>query len=174
MINNLNDFKYIMLLVNRESIAIFPISKSERSVVLADGSKEEAFLPVFQPIEIKFPFNREELARKIEYGMNQWNKHKCYDVDSPQTLEEKYYNIKGYKKAVKGIRNITLGWDDIQGKYVSLSLPVKSGNGYIGIDDTELAVDATWEDYAKVVLTYVNADLTEFSAYKTYKTKLNL
>lgn len=175
MISEFKDFKYIMMLSDMDkNIVIFPISKSEKPVVLADGSEEEAYLPAFYPIELKKPFGVEELSKHIQLGIEQWNVHQCYDIDSSQALEEKYYGKNGCKNATKGIRHITLGWDDIQGKYVSLSLPLKNGSGYIGIDETILPDDATWEDFSKVVMYYVNSDNADFSEFKTFRNKLNI
>lgn len=174
---NLVEFRSINILVNQsKDIVIFPYAKSEKSVELADGTiTDELYIPAYYPIELKYPYTRNELAEKIKCGIEHWDKHPCYDDEKEkQTYEEKYYGIKGFKNAVKGILYFSLGWDDIQGKYVSLSLPCKRGYAYLAITETELPDNATWIDFADAVIEFINMDLNELSSFKTFKNKLNL
>ena len=174
---DLKDFRSVEILVNSEKdIVIFPISKTDHPIELADGSIEEfGYMTAYYPIELKNPYTIDALAQKIEFGIEQWDKHKCYEnFSGKNTFEEKYYGIKGFKNAVKGNLYITLGWDDIQGKYVSLSVPLKRGYAYIVLDDKRLPDDADWIDFANVVMEYINMDIKELSSFKTYKSKLNL
>ncbi len=174
---NFEDFRRIDMLVDCEkNIVIFPASKSKLPITLADGTiTEDLYLTAYYPIELKYPYTQEELAEKIEYGIKQWNVHECYDDSvEKRTFEEKYYGVKGFKNAVKGKLYISLGWDDIQGKYVSLSMPWKSGYAYMGLDHVKLPDDADWMDFADAVIKYINMDLTTLKSYKTYKRDLNI
>ena len=174
---NLKDSRYITMLVDtQKNIVIFPIGKSDFPVKMPDGSMLDfSYFPCNNPIELKFPYTVAELADKIKQGIEEWGKHKCYpDWNGKNTLEEKYYGIKGFKKAVKGNLSIDLGWDDISGKYVSLMMPTKRGYAYLGLDSTKLAKKADWIDYANAVMNYINMDVTTLDSYKVYREKLNV
>ena len=175
MIVNMDDYRRITILVNQNrDIVIFPKSESKIPELDEDGTilgylcKDAYF-----PIDLKCPYSESELASKIQYGIEEFGKHECYEVEKP-TLEEKYYGIKGFKNAIKGHRLITLGWDNIDGKYVSLQIPLKRGHAYNGINKSYLPENADWNDYAKSVINYIESDLESFSAYKQFKSKLNL
>lgn len=172
------DFRSIRILVDQQkNIVIFPISKSDFPIVLADGSIEEfGYLPAYYPIEVMYPYSTKELAEKIKYGIEQWDKHPCYQEESNNmlTFEEKYYGIKGFRKATKGKLYIILGWDDIEGKTIALCVPAKSGYAYLGLDEIRLSEDADWLAFADGVIKYVNMDITQLDSFKTYKSKLNL
>lgn len=175
MIVNMDDYRRITILVNQNrDIVIFPNSESkipkldENGTILGYPCKVAYF-----PIELKYPYSENELAQKIEYAIGEFGKHECYEIEKP-TFEEKYYGIKGFKNAVKGLCYIDLGWDNIFGKYVSLLIPLKRGYAYIGINKSYLPENADWNDYAKCVINYIESDLEVFPAYKQYKSKLNL
>ncbi len=177
MINDLKEFKNIDLLIDPEkNVVIFPRSKSKFPFVSVDGSvKVSAYLTAYYPIELKYPYSTEQLAEKIKYGIEQWNHHECYkDIFKTGTFEEKYYNKKGFKNAVKGVSYISLGWDDYQGKYVSFFLPLKRRYTYILLDNVKLPDDAGWTDFAEAVIRYINMDVTKLDSFKTYKSRLNL
>ncbi len=170
---NFKDFRYIKILADQtKDIVIFPIGIVE----LIDGSDAEfEYNVAYYPIELKYPYTATELAVKIQYGIEQWGMHKCYDdFSGKNTFEEKYYGIKGFKNAVKGNLYFRLGWDDIQGKYVSLLMPLKRGYAYIGLDKTQLSDEADWLDFANAIIEYINMDITKLKTFKTYKSKLNL
>lgn len=174
---NLMDGRYINILVNQgKDIVIFPRSKSQKPVELADGTLAEGvYLTAYYPIELKYPYDRNELAEKIEFGIEQWDKHPCYDDDKEKrTFEEKYYGVNGFKKAVKGTLYFDLGWDEIQGKYVALSLPCKRGYAYLVIKREKLSSDATWVDFADTVINFINMDLNEIDSFKRFKKSLNI
>lgn len=168
---NFENFKWIEILTDEaNNIVIFPVSKS-----IQKNDDEYIYRVAYHPIELKDPFDAEELAKKIEIGFNEWNKYECYEhFSGKNTFEEKYYNTKGFKEAIKGKKHLRLGWDDIQGKYVSLSLPCKRGYAYLGIKDVKLPSEASWIDYAKVVIELISMDLTQIRSYKIYKSKLNI
>lgn len=172
---NFDDYRRITIVVNsNKDIVIFPKSESkipetdDNGTILGYACKNTFF-----PIELKFPYSEIDLAHKIQYGIEEFGKHECYELLKP-TLEEKYYGVKGFKNAVKGCRLIDLGWDNIFGKYVSLQIPMKSVYAYIGIDNIKLQDDADWTDYAKSVINYIDSDLSTFSSFKRYKSKLNI
>lgn len=174
---NLEEFRSIIMLVDQEkNVVIFPVSATKYIREQEDGSMQCDYYPAFYPIELQFPYTVENLAERIKYGIEQWNQHPCYEekLNNNRTFEEKYYGIKGFKNAVKGKLYISLGWDDIQGKYVSFSMPLKRGYAYIGIDDTSLSENADWVDFANAVMKYINADITKFRSFKTFKSKLNI
>lgn len=62
---NLADFRTIVLLVDEQkNIVIFPISKSDFPIELADGSFEEfGYLPAYYPIELKYPYDTKDLEK---------------------------------------------------------------------------------------------------------------
>lgn len=175
---NLEEFRWINIYVNEgKDIVIFPLSETNAPQELADGTilTEPWFCTAYYPIEIKYPYTKEELAEKIRYGIEQWDKHEPYnDFSGKNTFEEKYYGVKGFKKAIKGKRYIRLGWDDIQGKYVSLQAPGKSGYWYLGVDKVILDENADWIDYAKVVIKFIETNLYDISYVRNMKSKLNL
>lgn len=177
MIVNFEDFRRINILVDQEkNIVIFPISKTSYPIVLLDGSVEECgYVTAYYPIELTFPYHVEELAEKIKYGIEQWNCHACFDdAGGKKTFEEKYYGIRGFKNAMKGKLNISLGWDDVLGKYVTLYVPVKRGYAYLEIHETRLPDDADWMDFAHAVMQYINMDLTQIRSFKTHRGQLNI
>ena len=175
---DLKEFRWIGIYVNEEKdIVIFPQSETSEPQELADGTilNEPWFCTAYYPIELKYPYIAEEVAEKIKYGIEQWNKHEPYnDFSGKNTFEEKYYGIKGFKKAIKGKRYIRLGWDDIQGKYVSLQVPGKSGYWYLGVDEVVLDENANWIDYAEVVIKFIETDLYDIPYVRSMKRKLNL
>ena len=175
---DLKEFRWIGIYANEEKdIVIFPQSETDEPLELSDGTilNEPWFCTAYYPIEIKYPYTKEELAEKIKCGIEQWNKHKPYnDFSGKNTFEEKYYGIKGFKKAIKGKRYIRLGWDDIQGKYVSLNVPGKSGYWYLGVGEVILDENADWIDYAEVVIKFVETNLCDIPYVRSMKSKLNL
>ena len=158
---NYNDERCIDIIVDEnKNIVIFPSSESKIPFTKADGSVQYGvYLVAYHPIELFFPYTNEELAEKIKYGIEQWGIHECYtDKYKTGTFEEKYYSVKGFKKAIRGKRYFDLGWNYIQKKYVSFSLPWKSSYSYIGIDTKQLSDNADWLDYANTVIEYINCD----------------
>ncbi len=174
---NFEDFRSITILVDTEkNIVIFPISWSDVPHELPDGSIDDGgYFEAYYPIELKYPYTKEALAEKIQYGIELWNVHPCYlrEKHGNVTFEAKYKGIKSFRKAVKGFLYMSLGWNDISGKYVSLFVPWKSAYAYIGIDDTKLEDDADWLDFAEVVMKYVNMDVTTLNSFKISKRSIN-
>ena len=174
---NLNDNRYIEILVDeQQNIVIFPISKSEVTEKNSDGTVGEyEYHCAYFPIELKWQYTKEQLAEKIEFGLGEWNKHKCYErFDGKNTLEEKYFGIKGFQNAVRGKKQLYLGWNNIEGKFVSLSLPVKRGYAYYGIKNILLNEKADWIDYAETVLKLLDLDLSKECAFRSFKKQLNI
>lgn len=168
-----------------KDIVIFPYSEIDKPYTLHDGTiVEKSYLPAYFPIELKYPYTIEELSEKLKYAFDQCEIHPCHT--GKQSIQEKYYGIKGKKNAAKGkyCINITLYdnkilYDDKKkynyiGKRVVLMLPWKSCNSYMGIAYTEFPSAPTWEDLANTAIYYINADLKEFEAYRVYKRDLNM
>ena len=136
MMTEIEDFRTIYMLVDEDNnIAIFPYSKSDIPIErISEKDGDFKYFPAYYPIEIKAPYTVEELAIAIEKDMNEWNKHPYYYYiqHKNKTLEELYYNIKNFNKAMKGKSLIYLGWNSMWGKYVSINLPDKRGYGYTG------------------------------------------
>lgn len=167
----------IELLVDvNKNIVIFPYNYSDFPVELADGTLVDSeCLPCDYPIELKYPYTVSELADKIKEGFEECGKHECYPhLDGKKTLEEKYYGIKGFKNAVKGVLHMDLGCTEILGNFVWLSMPVKRGYAYLGLHTTDLPSNAGWGDFANAVVDYINMDLSKLSSFKTFKKQLNL
>ena len=136
----------------------------------------ELYSPAMHPIELKRPYSVCDLAEKIREGIECWDMYECYSTEYGEDVvfEEKYFGVKGLSRAVKGNRYFRVGWNTKEGKYVSFLLPEKRKLCYTGIDKTILADDANWNDFANVVMSYINSDFTLFSTYKTFKRYLNL
>ena len=165
-----DDFKSVEILVDKNNnLAIFPKGK----VLNTQETSNVKFLPSVFQYEVSMPYSVKELAKKIEYAFNDWCVYDAF-CDRKKTYEENYYEIKGFKNAMKGKKLISMGWNDIEGKYISLLLPCKTGYSYITIKEIKLSDNANSFDYAKSVVDLINADLNEFSAYKTYKNMLNI
>ncbi|WP_133051128.1 hypothetical protein, partial [Ruminiclostridium hungatei] len=152
MDTDLKNFRYVSLLVDKDkNIVIFPISKSNK---LLDDGVSYAYYEAYEPIELTYPYESKDLALKIGEGIEAWNEYTPYE--SKKTFEEKYYGIKGFKNASLGKKYITLGWNDIESKYISLGLPLKKGYGYMGIESIKLKEDADYLDYANAVIDLIN------------------
>ena len=94
-----------------------------------------------------------------------------------QSSAEYYYGIKGFKKATFGKKYISvfrMPEVSAMGNRVSISLPAKAGKYYLGITHISLAEDADWLDFARAVIELVEIDITQDSAYKVFKRKLNV
>lgn len=167
-----NESRYVKILVDEnKNLIILPFGKYEKIFTHADGTTtDNAYFPACYPIEVKFPYTNVELAEKIELGINEWGKHKCYGG----VYEEKVYGVKGFKKAMKGKFSISLGWNFVEGKVLSLLYPDKRGYSYTGMQRKFLAEDADWIDFADAVIELVNLDISTLPEYKRYKSQLNL
>lgn len=171
MKNNLIEFRDINIYVDDENnIAIFSKSKNPE---FNNDIDSPMYLLSRTPFELLYPYSLEELAKCIKDGICAWDKQEPY-IDSKKSIEEYYYNLKGFRSATYKKKLISLGWNDIEGKYVSLYLPFKTKRYYIEAKSTQLSDDADWIDFAKVVMDYINIDVTQLSIYRTYKSKLNL
>ncbi len=170
MKTDLSDFRSIELLEDeKHNIVIFPVSKSDK--LLDDGINYE-YHTAYYPIELNYPYKAEDLADKIKEGIDLWNKYPCFNQKN--TFEEKYYEIKGFKNAVFGKKYISLGWNDFEGKYISLMLPLKRGYGYMGIETISLKEDANYLDYSNAVIDLLNLDIAKHARFKLYKKMLNI
>lgn len=63
---NYEDFRTIIILVDQQkNIVIFPMSKTDYPIELADGTMiEYLYLPAYYPIELNYPYTATELAKK--------------------------------------------------------------------------------------------------------------
>lgn len=71
--DDFNSYRSIIILVNtQKDVVIFPQSKTEDPVELADGSIIEfSYQVAYCPIELKYPYSSAELAEKIKFGIEQ-------------------------------------------------------------------------------------------------------
>ena len=172
MYTNLKDFRSIDMLVNeKEDIVIFPNSKTDE---LFDDGVSYKYHMAFHPIELFSTYSREDLALKIQEGIESWNKYPPFDFSGKNSIEEKYYGIKGFKNAVFGKKSVSLGWDHVSGKYLSLSWPLKKGYGYMIIERTKLKDDADYIDFADAVLELIKLDVYNHHRFKQFKNDLLL
>ena len=164
MITDLKDFRNIDMLVDKKNIIIFPVSKSNE---LFEDGVNYTYRTAFHPIELLAPYSNEELASKIKEGIDSWNVYPPYETfTGKNTFEEKYFGIKGFKKAILGKKFIRLGWDDLSGKEVSILWPQKKGYGYICIENIQLKKDADYFDFANAVIELINLDLVNHPRFK--------
>ncbi|MBQ2691217.1 MAG: hypothetical protein IJF53_03585, partial [Clostridia bacterium] len=133
------EFKIIDILVDEnKNIVIFPESKANYLVEVPLGTGRATKMvpthrPVPHPIEVTYPFTIEDLASKIEYGFDQWEKHRCYPKS--KHFETEYYGITGFNNAMKGKRYIHVSYGDDGGFHLSLSIPCKGRTyRYLGIE----------------------------------------
>lgn len=178
---DLEDFRKIQMLIDQEkNIVIFPISEApDYKYRIADGTEYVGgWFPAYFPIELKFPYTISELQEKIKEGIEAWNQYPCYldggIGNSKNTIEEKYYGIKGYRNACKGKLMISLGWNTLRGKFVTLSAPWRGSYSYTNLERKTLPEDADWSDFAKATWELINMDLTKSESFKAEKRKLNL
>ena len=176
---DLNDFRHLVILVDKaKNIALFPVSKTKEPIPNdPDGLQCYGYFPAYVPTELGYPYSRAELAHKLENVMGQWCLYPCFceeENEAGMTFEEKYYGASSFRSAMQGKKMLDIGWDDVQGKYVTLSLPCKSGYAYLGIITETLSHDAGWDDFADAVIELIGKDLSELKSFKTFKGKLNL
>ena len=173
------DYRIVDILVSPDKdIAIFPLSIATYPLKMADGTPMyDATVESFPPIEIKFPYTVDDVAKGIELGIDLFDKQKCFEglKDEKISVEEVYYKAKSFRKATKGCRRIEAGWSIIRGgKFVSIELPGKFRYNYYAVDAILLPEDADWIDFAAEVIRYINADVESFKLYDSYKKKLNI
>ncbi len=175
---DLSDFKSLIILVDcSKNIAMFPKSRTKELLPdHPDGIECYGYFPAYVPTELSYPYNKKVLAEKLELVMGQWCQFPClYETcNSKKFLEGEYYGTKSFRTATKGKKMIYVGWNGIEGKYVSLLLPCKSGKAYLGIISEKLSPDADWEDFAEVVINLIEKDLSTVESFKVFKRKLNL
>ena len=170
------DPKDIVILVDEsKNLVLFPTGKGPKLEDDIYNTQEFSYGVSYHPIELPFPYDLSELADKIKEAIEAVDQYPMYHrFDGKDTFEEKYYGIKGFKAAVKGKRHISLGWNHMFGKTVSLMLPLKRGYGYIGVERIELDEEADWMDFAKAVYKLVNVTLEDTESFKTFKKNINL
>lgn len=169
----LGEREIVIFVDEQKNIVIFPKSKSDGTGV---DMIEGMYYPAYYPIELYYPYSSEELARKIQLGFEEWDKHECYgDSSGKNTYEEKYFGIKGFKNAVKGKRYFVVGWGcEYLGNTIRFQMPLKRGYAYIGLKRVKLDVNADYIDYAIELIKLIEMDINELDTYKTYKSKLNI
>ena len=183
MLTNLSEYRDIEIYIDEQAnVAIYPQAKNpnyeehDLDDILhkrMDASTVPMHIPAKEPIELKMPYRIEDVANAIEEAFGLWEKCEPLSLRT-KTIEEHYYKIKGFKRASFGKKMISAGWDDYRGKYVDLSVPSKTGTYYWTLKKITLAKEADWTDFANAVLELIHTDITQLSAYKTYKSKLNI
>ncbi len=164
----MDDFKSIEILVNEnKELVIFSKTKSN------ENDNPVKYVVSNHKYELKNSYNVVELSQKIECAFDDWCKYDAYS-NKKVTYEENYYQVNGFKNAMKGKMLIDMGWNDIEGKYISLLLPCKRGYTYLGVKELKLSDNATWIDFANGVIELLNLDLSKEPAFKTFKSKFNL
>ena len=81
-------------------------------------------------------FTAEQLDKEIYRTFAEFNIQKPNDVLKPSALE-KYLNIKGYSKAIKGMKFVNASWNSADGYYV-LPTVNKGKNGFNYMDDKKI------------------------------------
>lgn len=176
MKTNLSETRRIHIYVDETgNLVIFSFTTNPDYVAGNDDifSGPPPVVPAKAPIELREPFSVEELAHAIQEGIDRWNKGEPY-INKRKSIEEFYYKTNGFKKASFGKRLFSLGWDDIGGKNISISLPSKTGKFYWTMHSLRLSDDADWVDFANALIELINADVTQFPPYKTFRRKLNV
>lgn len=165
------EFRAIDLFVDKEkNIVIFPLGPGIKEDPM--GNMREGMYTAYYPIELKYPYDAEQLAKKIEEGVDEWGKHPAYDnFSGKNTFEEKYYGIKGFKNAIRGKKHITIvfnyEWFDLL-----FQLPARTGYAYMFIEEISLPENPSYLDYAKKVIEIINTDVNDFKNYKRLKSQL--
>ena len=137
-----------------------------------DPEKTPMYLPVKVPIELNPPYTVKQVGDAIEESMVFFGAGDPYIGKS--TIEEHYYQIKGFKSATLGKRMIDVGWNCLIGKFVRVNIATKRGKGYLCMEEKLLPDDATWDDFAKTVIEFATMDLTTTSTFRALKSYLNV
>ena len=158
---------------NTGNIVIFPFS-TFTNAPLADGLEEGWPYTAYYPIELKANYDMENLSQKIREGFDCWCKYPHYNnFTGKNTYEEKYFGIKGLKKAVLGKKLIRVTFDVEDGYRISLSLPTKGrGYEYLRIESTHLAKNASIIEVAQSVSELINLDLNSNETYRVLRKNL--
>jgi hypothetical protein len=98
----------------------------------------------------------------------------CEPYIAKDTIEEHYYQIKGFKAATLGKKMIDVGWSRLVGKNVRVNLATKRGKGYLCIAEKHFPDDASWEDFAQTVIEFATMDLTKTRTFRSLKSYLNV
>lgn len=169
MLNNLYDSKYVDIYIDENNnIAVSPICEK---LISNDGNEIYEYLPSIEFYELRYPYSYEDVAKVIEKGIKAYNN--CVPYIGKMTIEEYYYKIKGFKAATYRKKLITIGWDDIGGKNISISIPTKRGKYYMDIISKILPDDSDWNDFSRETIELINTDLTKTETFRTFKEKLN-
>ena len=139
-----------------------------------DGNygKTPVDFPAKTPIELLFPYTVDQVALAIKQGMDSYNM--CEPYIAKDTIEEHYYQIKGFKAATLGKKMIDVGWSRLVGKNVRVNLATKRGKGYLCIAEKLFPDDASWEDFAQAVIEFATMDLTKTRTFRSLKSYLNV
>lgn len=142
-----------------------------------DPKSAETSLPMFLPAQkftiLRPPYTVRQVADAIQSAVNEWDKYPPVKYDGRDAIEI-YCGTRNFKTASLGKRLFELEWSEEAPKCVSLMLPCKTPRMWMGITAVKLPPTADWYDYAEVVLSFADADVTKYPAFKSFKRYLNL
>ena len=123
---------------------------------------------------LEYPYSVEDVANSLRDIAYAWDKYPPH-LDKVRDAIELYYGIKNFKKASYGKKLLNIIWSSYSGKKeVFLSLPCKTPRAWMGIESIYLEPDADWIDFARAIVEFVEADVTQYARFKLYKRMLNL
>lgn len=125
-----------------------------------------------KPLELAFPYTVDDLAKAIEQGIANWNKGVPRKAKRP-TIEEYYYKCGGYRKSSFRKRMLTVLISSSKVD-ISLFMPTKTPEVYMGLDDRILPASSTWAEIASAAMELIEADYTKLHRYNTFKRRLNV
>lgn len=171
MTTSIKEERDITILVDEQNdLAIF--SRCLNPAFDGNYDKTPVDFPAKVPVELEHPYTVDQVAVAIKQGMDSYNT--CEPYTAKNTIEEHYYQIKGFKAATLGKRMIDVGWNCLMGKFVRVNIATKRGKGYLCIAKKQLPDDATWEEFAQTVIEFVAMDLTKTRTFKSLKSYLNV
>ncbi len=174
-------FPFIDMFVDEnKNVVIFPTNWTNEPIEQMSGGPEPemayAYLSCYYPIELKYPYTTAELSEKIKAGLDECGKHDCHtELSGQKIIEAKYYGVKSFKRATYGKRYITLSYDpEGEDGDVALFLPTTTAYLYISMfPPRKMPKRATLTDYAKVVMEFIEADVTQLDEFKKNRKRLN-
>lgn len=123
---------------------------------------------------LEYPYSAEDVANSLRDIAYAWDKYPPH-LDKVRDAIEVYHGIKNFKKASYGKKLLCTIWSSYSGgKKVVLYLPCKTPRAWMGIESIYLEPDADWIDFARAIVEFVEADVTQYARFKQYKQMLNL
>lgn len=121
--------------------------KNKNLIVIPTGESENygrAIMELDIVYQLNIPYSDEQLVRILKESLSKCFSEKPFN-DIKQSALERYLNINGYSRAVKGLNLVVLGWDDEQGYYVTPTNKIPK-QGFVSIEDKIISLGMNLDD----------------------------